>query len=105
MSLYESGDSSGNVSLDERREGHFTEGYVHDVELAAIVEFKNGDYAAFEIKLSDGGIHDAIASLTRFCSRVERKPVYMCIIVGHLNAVMRNPESGIFIVLLTSLRP
>lgn len=67
--------------------------------------FKDGAYAAFEIKLSDGSIEDAIASLKRFSGKVEKKPAYMAVIVGHLAAVMRDPEAGIFIVPATSLRP
>jgi hypothetical protein len=71
----------------------------------AIVEFKDGKYAAFEIKLSDGSIRDAIDSLKTFYEKVEKKPAYMCVIIGHLDAVMRDPETGIYITPLTSLRP
>lgn len=35
-------------------------------EVDAIIEFKGGDYAAFEIKLSDGSIDDALKSLATF---------------------------------------
>ena len=74
-------------------------------EVDAIVEFKDGNYAAFEIKLSDGSIDDAIESLSIFYKNVKKKPEYMCVIVGHLESVMRDPETGIYIVPLTSLRP
>ena len=74
-------------------------------EVDAIIEFKDGNYAAFEIKLSDGSINDAIESLSVFYNNVEKKPDFMCVIVGHLEAVMRDPETGIYIVPLTSLRP
>ena len=36
---------------------------------------------------------------------VSRKPSFMCVITGHLSAVVRDPDSGVFIVPLTSLRP
>lgn len=83
---------------------HFRDNVSGD-EVDAIVEFKDGEYAAFEIKLSDGSIRDAIQSLSKFYAHVEKKPTYMCVIIGHLDTVMRDPETGIFIVPLTSLRP
>ena len=83
---------------------HFRDNASGD-EVDAIVEFKEGDYAAFEIKLSDGSIQDAIASLKKFHKNAEKKPAYMCVIVGHLDTVMRDPETGIFIVPVTSLKP
>jgi len=83
---------------------HFRDNASGD-EVDAIVEFKEGDYAAFEIKLSDGSIQDAIASLKKFYENVEKKPTYMCVIVGHIDTVMRDPETGIFIVPATSLKP
>ena len=83
---------------------HFRDNTSGD-EVDAIVEFKNGNYAAFEIKLSDGGIEDAIKSLVRFSENAEKKPVYMCVIVGHLDTVMRDPKTGVYIVPITSLRP
>lgn len=83
---------------------HFRDNVSGD-EVDAIVEFKDGEYAAFEIKLSDGSIQDAIKSLKRFYENVQKKPAYMCIIVGHLDTVMRDPETGIYIVPITSLKP
>ncbi len=83
---------------------HFRDNVSGD-EVDAIVEFKDGSYAAFEIKLSDGGIQEAIRSLRTFYEHVKKKPAYMCIIVGHCEAVMRDPDTGIFITPLTSLRP
>ncbi len=83
---------------------HFRDNSSGD-EVDAIVEFKDGKYAAFEIKLSDGSIQDAIKSLTHFYVNVEKKPTYMCVIVGHLDTVMRDEETGIFIVPATSLKP
>ena len=67
--------------------------------------FLDGQYAAFEIKLSDGSIGSAVKSLIKFYENVEKKPAYMCVIVGHLDTVMRDPETGVFIVPVTSLRP
>ena len=83
---------------------HFRDNASGD-EVDAIVEFKDGGYAAFEIKLSDGSIQDAIESLGKFYKNVEKKPEYMCVIVGHLDSVMRDPKTGIYVVPVTSLQP
>ena len=83
---------------------HFRDNVSGD-EVDAILEFKDGNYAAFEIKLSDGSIKEAIKSLRKFYDHVEKKPVYMGVIVGHCDSVMRDPETGVFIVPITSLRP
>ena len=83
---------------------HFRDNISGD-EVDAIIEFEDGDYAAFEIKLSDGSIREAIDSLSKFNEKVSKKPEYMCVIVGHLESVMRDSKSGIFIVPITALRP
>lgn len=83
---------------------HFRDNVSGD-EVDAIVEFEDGEYAAFEIKLSDGSIHEAIDGLCKFNENVSKKPAYMCVIVGHLDTVMRDPKTGIYIVPITSLRP
>ena len=83
---------------------HFRDNVSGD-EVDAIVEFEDGEYAAFEIKLSDGSIQEAIDSLCKFNENVSKKPAYMCVIVGHLDTVMRDPKTGIYIVPITSLRP
>lgn len=83
---------------------HFRDNTSGD-EVDAIIEFKDGNYAAFEIKLSHNSIGEAINSLTTFNKKVEKKPAFMCVIVGHLDTVMRDPQTGVFIVPLTSLKP
>lgn len=83
---------------------HFRDNTSGD-EVDAIIEFNDGSYAAFEIKLSDGSIQEALESLRTFYTHVKKKPAFMCVIVGHLDAVMRDSETGIFIVPATSLKP
>lgn len=82
---------------------HFRDNASGD-EVDAIIEFKDGEYAAFEIKLSDGSIQEALKALSRFYQNVGKKPAYMCVIVGHLEAIMRDPATGIYIVPVTSLK-
>lgn len=100
------------VERDLRIYAEYLDGYLYHFrdnssgdEVDAIIEFSDGSYAAFEIKLSSGGIKDAVNSLSRFYAHVKRKPAFMCVIVGHCEAVMKDPETGVFIVPVTSLRP
>lgn len=83
---------------------HFRDNTSGD-EVDAIIEFKDGRYAAFEIKLTSGSISDAIASLTTFHKNAETKPAYMCVICGYCDAVMIDPKTGIYIVPITALKP
>lgn len=83
---------------------HFRDNTSGD-EVDAIIEFNDGNYAAFEIKLSDGSIREAVNSLQTFYRHAKKKPLFMCVVVGHLEATMQDPETGIFIVPATSLKP
>ena len=83
---------------------HFRDNTSGD-EVDAIIEFRDGEYAAFEIKLSDGSIDDAKKSLLKFYENVSKKPKFMCIIVGHYEAVIKDPETDIYIIPITSLKP
>lgn len=83
---------------------HFRDNISGD-EVDAILEFSNGDYGAIEIKLSDRSIEDAKKSLQTFYKNVKKKPKFMCIIVGHYEAVIQDPDTGIYIIPITSLKP
>lgn len=83
---------------------HFRDNQSGD-EVDAILEFRDGSYGVFEVKLTSNGIDDAKKSLLKFYDNVSKKPKFMCIIVGVLSAVMKDEETGIYIVPITSLRP
>lgn len=83
---------------------HFRDNASGD-EVDAILEFRNGDYAAIEIKLSDGSVEDAKKSLQTFYNNVKKKPKFMAIIVGHYEAVIQDNDTGIYIIPITSLKP
>ena len=83
---------------------HFRDNVSGD-EVDAILEFADGSYGAFEIKLSHDGIDDAKKSLTKFYKNVSKKPAFMSIIVGYFEAVIQDPETGIYIIPITSLKP
>ena len=83
---------------------HFRDNVSRD-EVDSILKFKNGDYAAVEIKLTSKGIEEAKKSLVTFYENVKVKPKFMCIIVGYYEAIIKDEETGIYIVPLTSLMP
>lgn len=83
---------------------HFRDNTSGD-EVDAILEFEDGQYAAVEIKLTYNGINEGIESLKKFKTNVKKKPKFMCIVVGYLNSIMIDKETGIYIVPITSLRP
>lgn len=83
---------------------HFRDNVSGD-EVDAILEFRDGSYGAVEIKLSDRSIEQAKKSLLNFYKNVEKKPRFMCIIVGHYEAVVEDKDTGIYIIPITSLKP
>ena len=83
---------------------HFRDNTSGD-EVDAILEFRDGSYGAVEIKLSDGSVEEAKKSLMKFYNNVSKKPKFMCIIVGHYEAVIKDKETDIYIIPITSLKP
>ncbi len=76
-------------------------------EVDAIIETRNGDYCAIEIKIySEQGIKDATKSLNRFKSKLlksdNRLPKFMMILTSHGNCY--KTEDGIFVVPISVLK-
>lgn len=67
-------------------------------EVDAIIEFSDGEYGAIEIKLGDNQINEAIKSLAKFNDKVEKKPKFLCVIVGIGSGLTRDEKSGVYIV-------
>ena len=83
---------------------HFRDNISGD-EVDAILEFRDGRYGAVEIKLSHINVEEAKKNLIKYYEKAERKPSFMCIIVGHYEAIVRDKETGIYIIPITALRP
>ena len=83
---------------------HFRDN-VTGLEVDAILEFSEGDYAAIEIKLGFNQVEDAKKNLLKFYENMNKKPKFMCIIVGYTDVIAKDPETGIYIVPITALRP
>ena len=48
---------------------------------------------------------EAKKSLLNFYDNMIKKPAFMCIVVGKCSAVVKDPETGIYIVPITALKP
>lgn len=83
---------------------HFRDN-ISGLEIDAILEFSNGDYAAVEIKLGYEAMEEAKKSLLKFQENMIKKPKFLCIIVGNIKAVVKDIETGIYILPITALKP
>ena len=83
---------------------HFRDN-VTGLEVDSILEFSNGDYAAVEIKLGYNAIDTAKKDLLKFYDNMTTKPKFMCIITGNFTSVVKDKETGIYIVPITALKP
>ena len=83
---------------------HFRDN-VTGLEVDSILEFSDGEYAAVEIKLGFNEVDNAKKSLMNFYNNMIKKPKFMCVIVGYTDVIAKDPETGIYIVPITALRP
>lgn len=83
---------------------HFRDN-VTGLEVDSILEFPGGDYAAVEIKLGFNQVDEAKKNLMNFYNNMTKKPRFMCIIVGYLDFIVKDEETGIYIIPITSLKP
>lgn len=77
-------------------------------EIDAVIELKDGDWCAFEIKLGANQIDAAAANLLSIKKEIEadqggRPPKILCVLCGLSNAAYRRPD-GVFVVPITALR-
>lgn len=83
---------------------HFRDN-VTGLEVDSILEWNNGEYAAVEIKLGIDKLEEAKETLQRFENNMLKKPKFKCVIVGNADFVARDPETGIYILPITALKP
>lgn len=83
---------------------HFRDN-VTGLEADSILEFSDGEYAVAEIKLSYREVENAKKNLLSLYNNMIKKPKFMCIIVGFTDVIAKDPETGIYIVPITALKP
>ena len=77
-------------------------------EIDAVIELKNGDWCAFEIKLGANQIDEAAKNLLDINQKIKndpkgRPPKVLCVICGLANAAYKRPD-GVYVVPITSLK-
>lgn len=83
---------------------HFRDN-VSGLEIDSILEFRDGEYAACEVKLGFNQVEEAKKSLMEFSKNMKKEPKFMCVIVGFTDVIAKDPDTGIYIVPITALRP
>lgn len=82
---------------------HFRDS-VTGLEVDSILEFSDGEYAAIEIKLGANAVDEAIKNLVKFSDNMVKKPKFMCVIVGNFETILRDSNTGIYVVPFTALK-
>ena len=82
---------------------HFRDN-VSGLEVDSVLEFENGDYALCEVKLSESGVEEAKKHLLKLKSKMNKPPKFMCIILGLYDAVVKDKETGIYLVPINALK-
>lgn len=77
---------------------------VSGLEVDAIIELKNGDFGAIEIKLGQGDIEEGVKHLKALSDELTVEPKFKAIICGLYPAVVRRKEDGIYILPITALK-
>ena len=80
------------------------------LETDAVIELRDGRWAAFEIKLGDNKFDEAAASLLRLKRKIALNPAaenpepeFMAVLVGAGEYARRDKETGIYIIPITAL--
>ena len=80
------------------------------LETDAIIELRDGRWAAFEIKLGDSKFEEGAASLMRLKKKIalnpaaeNPEPAFMAVLVGAGEYARRDKETGIYIIPVTAL--
>lgn len=76
-------------------------------EIDAVVELKDGNWCAFEIKLGANRIDSAAENLIKVKGEIKEKggnpPSVLCVVCGLSNAAYKR-EDGVYVVPLTALK-
>ena len=78
-------------------------------EIDAVIELKNGNWCAFEIKLGANQIDNAAAQLISIRDTIAAQkdgipPSVLCVICGMSNAAYQR-DDGVYVVPITALKP
>ena len=83
---------------------HFRDN-VTGLEADSILEFKDGEYAIVEIKLGFNQVEEAKQNLLNLYNNTVKNPNFMSVIVGYTDVIAKDPETRIYIIPITALKP
>ena len=82
-----------------------------NLEIDAIIELRDGRWAAIEIKLSENKVAESVSNLLRLRNKVisnpmarNPKPAFMAVLVGKAEFCRETPE-GVFVIPINNLGP
>lgn len=73
-------------------------------EVDAIVELRDGEYGAIEVKLGVGKIDEAANNLLKFSRSCSVAPKFLCVISGMIDYAYQRKD-GVYVVPITALKP
>ena len=80
------------------------------LEVDAVIEMRDGRWAAFEIKLGENKVEEAIGALNRLKKKVAANPVarnpepaFTAVLVGASEYARYDRTSGVYIIPITAL--
>ena len=73
-------------------------------EVDAIVELRDGNYGAIEVKLGVGKIDEAANNLLKFSKNCDVPPKFLCVICGMIDYAYRRKDS-VYVIPITALKP
>ena len=74
-------------------------------EIDAVIQFDDGRWSGFEVKLNPVQVDEAAESMLKIASRFQHNPpVSLAVIVGKSGLAYRRTD-GVYVLPLTSLKP
>ena len=75
------------------------------LEMDAVIQFEDGRWNGFEVKLNPDQVDEAAENLLKIASCFHRNPpVSLAVVVGKSGLAYRRPD-GVYVLPLTSLKP
>lgn len=74
-------------------------------EIDAVIQFDDGTWSAFEIKLNPADADEAAANLKKVASLFKHNPPTALSVVVGKSGIAHRREDGVYVLPITSLRP
>ena len=74
-------------------------------EIDAVIQFDNGAWSAFEIKLNPGDVDEAAANLKKIAAIFQNNPPTSLSVVVGKSGIAHRRDDGVYVLPITSLRP